>query len=63
MVLLDKLIVAQLVENFSVLTVTRSFITVSTRDATGPYPEPDRSSPKILFNIILLLPNNSYEVY
>jgi hypothetical protein len=44
-VLLELSPVAQLLKNFPIFYGTRRFITVFTRVLTGPYPEPDQSSP------------------
>jgi hypothetical protein len=44
-VLLEKPPVTHLLKNFPTFYGTRRFITVFTRAATGPYLDPDRSSP------------------
>jgi hypothetical protein len=70
MVLLEKLIVAAQVGNkFPAFYGTPRLITVFTRATTGPYPEPDESSPhpltlflEINFNIILPSTTRSYVI-
>jgi hypothetical protein len=42
--ILEKLTVAQLVKKFTAFYGTKRFITVFTRAATCPYPEPDESN-------------------
>jgi len=44
-ILLQRLIIIQLVQEFPAFYVTQRFITVFT--ATRPYPEPDESSPQL----------------
>jgi hypothetical protein len=43
--LLEKLVVTQLVKKFPAFYGTRRFIPVITDPTTGPYPQPNESSP------------------
>jgi len=55
-VLIGKLIVTQLVKEFSDFYGTRRFITASQEHDNCPYPEPDASIPQLL----TLFPQNPF---
>jgi hypothetical protein len=50
-------IVTQLVKKFPAFYGTRKFITVVTKPGTGPYPDPDASSP----NLPILFPKDIFK--
>jgi hypothetical protein len=62
MALIENLPVVQILEIFLIFYVTRKFITMLKDPSTGPYPEPDESSPYhsiiISLKYILILPSH-----
>jgi hypothetical protein len=50
-VILEQLIIAQLLKNFSVFYVLRTFILVFPKPAIDPYPEPNKSNDDVLLGL------------